>query len=168
MSAGEDKGRGKDEIPPCMMYVDKEGNWFHHGAPIIHRELLALFYKSLDVDEQGRYIITFKDQVCCLDVEDTPYVIVRTDFVSGSSRGGKERFILRLVDDTEEILAPETLWIGPEHVLYCKIRKGKYKARFSRPSYYQLAQYFQEEPQSDRYFLCVNDKKYYVREDPLK
>ncbi len=148
-----------------MIYVDKEGNWFHNDAPIIHREVLALFYESLDIDEQGRYIISFKGQICRLDVEDTPYVIVRTDFVSGSSHGEEDRFVLRFTDDSKEDLAPETLLIGPEHVLYCKIRGGKFKARFSRPGYYQLAQYFQEEPETGRYFLCLNDKEYYVEEN---
>ncbi len=165
MSARENKGGGHKELPPCMIYVDKEGNWFHNDAPIIHREVLALFYESLDIDEQGRYIISFKGQVCRLDVEDTPYVIVRTDFVSGSPQGEKDRFVLRFTDDSKEDLAPETLSIGPEHVLYCKIRGGKFKARFSRPGYYQLAQYFQEEPETGRYFLCLNDKEYYVEEN---
>lgn len=151
-----------------MIYVDKEGNWFHNDAPIIHRELLALFYKSLDVDEQGRYIIRFKQQVCLLDVEDTPYVIVRTDFVPASAPGDQDRFVLRLIDDSEETLAPETLWIGPEHVLYCKVRDGTLKARFSRPSYYQLGQYFQEEPETGRYFLSLNNTTYYIEKDPLK
>ncbi len=165
MSARENKGGGHKELPPCMIYVDKEGNWFHNDAPIIHREVLALFYESLDIDEQGRYIISFKGQVCRLDVEDTPYVIVRTDFVSGSPHGEKDRFVLRFTDDSKEDLAPETLLIGPEHVLYCKIRGGKFKARFSRPGYYQLAQYFREEPETGRYFLCLNDKEYYVEEN---
>jgi hypothetical protein len=168
MSARENKGSGHKELPPCMIRVDKEGRWFHKGAPIIHRELLALFYKSLDVDEQGRYVISLKEQVCLLDVEDTPYVIVRTDFVPGSAHGGEDRFVLRLIDNSEETLAPETLWIGAEHVLYCKVRDQKRKARFSRPSYYQLGQYFQEEPQTGRYFLSLNNTTYYIEKDPLK
>ena len=151
-----------------MIYVDKDGNWFHNGAPIIHREILALFYSSLDIDERGRYTIKVADQVCCLDVEDTPYIIVRTDLISGSSHGEKDRFVLRFNDDTEEELALETLWIGPGHVLYCKIRGGRFRARFSRPGYYQLAQYFQEEPETRRYFLLLNNKKYYVEGYSLK
>jgi len=147
-----------------MIYVDKEGRWFHKGAPIIHRGLLALFYKSLDMDEQGAYILKLEDQVCRLDVEDTPYVVVRTDFISGSADGDKDRFVLRLIDDTKEDLAPETLSIGPDHVLYCKIRGGKFRARFLRPSYYQLARYIQQEPDTGRYFVCLNNKKYDIKQ----
>lgn len=161
-------GRKDESPPPCMIYVDKEGSWFHKGAPIIHRELLLLFYRSLCLDERGLYIIKLGDQVCHLDVEDTPFVVLRTDFVRRGGDGETERFILHLVDDTKEELVPETLSIGPDHVLYCKIRKGKFKARFSRPSYYQLAQHVEEEPEKGRYFVSLNSKKYYLTPDVSK
>lgn len=74
-------------------------------------------------------------------------------------------FILHLIDGTKEELAPETLWIGPDHVLYCKIRGGKFKARFSRPSYYQLARYVYEEPETGRYLVCLSTKKYYLKQN---
>ena len=156
------RGQENPEPPPCMIYVDKDGAWFHKGAPIIHRELLLLFYQCLSVDELGRYIIKFNDQVCRLDVEDTPFVILSTDFVRAGAEEEKNRFILHLIDDTKEELALETLTIGPDNVLYCKIRNGKFKARFSRPSYYQLAQHVEEEPGTGRYFICPNNKKYYL------
>jgi len=156
------RGQENPEPPPCMIYVDKDGAWFHKGAPIIHRELLLLFYQCLSVDELGRYIIKFNDQVCRLDVEDTPFVILSTDFVRAGAEEEKNRFILHLIDDTKEELALETFTIGPDNVLYCKIRNGKFKARFSRPSYYQLAQHVEEEPGTGRYFICPNNKKYYL------
>ena len=162
MSAGEDKNGGYDEIPPCMIFVDKEGNWFHDGTPIIHRQLIADFFKSLDIDKDGRYIVRFKDQLCRLDVEDTPYVIVRTDFEPASSHEEKERFVLSFTDESKEYLDPLTLSVGPGHVLYCRIRDGKFRARFKRSAYYQLAQYFQEEPQKNRFFLRLNDEKFYL------
>jgi hypothetical protein len=166
-----EKPRRDQENPepsPCMIYVDKEGSWFHKGAPIIHRQLLLLFYQCLSVDERGQYIIKFKDQVCRLDVEDTPFVVLSTDFVSAGFEGDKNRFILHLIDDTKEELAPETLTIGSDHVLYCRIRGGKFRARFSRPSYYQLAQYVDEDPATGRYFVCLNNKKYYLTHDLSK
>jgi hypothetical protein len=161
MSATEDMVHDNKDIPPCMIYVDKEGKWFHKGAPIIHRDLLALFYQSLDLDKNGEYIIKFKDQICRLDVEDTPYVVQRTDLVSGSSPGEEDRFVLLLIDHSEEDLVPETLSVGPGHVPYCKIRGGKFKARFSRASYYQIAPYIQEDTETGQYFLALNEKSYY-------
>ena len=154
--------------PPCMIYVDKDGAWFHKGAPIIHRELVLLFYQSLCLDEYGHYIIKLKEQVCRLDVEDTPFVVVRTGFAAAAGDGEKDGFILHLIDDTKEELDPDTLSIGAAHVLYCKIRGGSFTARFSRPSYYQLAEYVQEEPETGRHFLSLNNKKYYVEKTPKK
>jgi hypothetical protein len=164
----EESGKGPEgsELPPCMMYVDKEGAWFHKGAPIIHRELLVLFYQCIRLDEESRYIIKFKDQVCRLDVEDTPFVILRTDFVPAGCDGEAERFVLHLIDHTKEDLVPESLSIGPDHVLYCKVKGEQFPARFSRPSYYQIAEYIQEELNTDRYFLYLNKKKYYVEKRP--
>jgi len=160
----EESGKGPQgsEVPPCMMYVDKEGAWFHKGAPIIHRELLVLFYQCIRLDEEGHYIIRFKDQICRLDVEDTPFVILRTDFVPPRHDGEAERFVLHLIDQSKEDLVPESLSIAPDHVLYCKVKGGKFTARFSRPSYYQIAKYIQEESETGRYFLCVNKKKHYI------
>ncbi|NVM20166.1 MAG: DUF1285 domain-containing protein [Desulfobacterales bacterium] len=158
-------GRQEQVLPSCMIYVDKEGSWFHKGAPIIHRELLFLFYRCLRVNEQGDYIIKFKDQVCRLDVEDTPFVVLRTDFIRAGSNGEKDLFILHLIDDTKEELVPETLSVGPDHVLYCKIRGGKFRARFSRPGYYQLAEHIREEPETGRYFVLLSNEKYYLKTD---
>ena len=164
MSGGKETAPKDDEIPSCTIFVDKEGQWFHHGAPIVHRDLIALFYQSLHVNEDGQYFIRFKGQVCRLDVEDTPYVIVRTDFVSGSSSGEKDRFVLHLIDNTKEELDPETLWIGPDHVMYCRIRHGRFKARFLRASYYQLARYVSLDPETEKFFLRLGGRKYYIRE----
>jgi len=57
-----------------MIYVDKDGNWFHKGAPLVHRGLIGFFYQLLDTDPQGCYIIRLQNQICWLEVEDTPFV----------------------------------------------------------------------------------------------
>jgi hypothetical protein len=145
-----------------MIYVDKEGTWFHKGAPIIHRELLLFFYQSLSLDDKGRYLLRLRDQVCALEVEDTPFVILRAEFVAADSEKEEERFMLRLIDDTREVLDPQTLSVGAGHVLYCKIRGGRFTARFSRPSYYQIAAHVEEDPVEGTYFLSLNDNRYYL------
>ena len=152
----------REKVPSCNMFVDKEGRWFHKGAPIIHSALIALFYQCLDVNEEGDYLIRLHGQVCRLDVEDTPFVIVRTDFVAGASPGEKDCLLLRLIDDTEEALDPETLFVGADHVMYCRIRDGKFRARFLRSSYYQLAEHIDHEPETGKYFLLLNTRKYYI------
>jgi hypothetical protein len=162
MTDALDKVQGENAIPSCMIYVDKEGAWFHKGVPIIHRGFLHLFYQSIRLDEQGRYIIKFHDQTCVLHVEDTPFVILRVTFVSRGGDEGKDRFMLHLIDGTREALDPETLTVGDDHVLYCKIRNRQFKARFSRPSYYQLAQHIQEDVASGRFYLSMDGNTYFI------
>jgi hypothetical protein len=170
VSDEQGKTHPQQDPPPCMIRVDKEGAWFHKGAPIVHRGLLELFYASIRLDQQGRYIIEFHDQTCFLDVEDTPFVVQRATFVRRKDGQGKDRFMLHLIDETEEALDPATLTVGAGHVLYCKIRQGHFTARFSRPSYYQLAQHIQQDPESHKFFISLNGTRYFIddqRLDPM-
>jgi hypothetical protein len=68
---------------------------------------------------------------------------------------------LRLIDNSEEDLVPETLSVGDEHVPYCKVKGGRFPARFSRAGYYQLAPYIHEDKQEGKYFLLLNDRHYF-------
>jgi hypothetical protein len=151
-----------------LIYVDKDGNWFHKGTPMIHKGLIQLFYASLDLDRQGRYTIQFGDQTCLLEVEDTPFVIVETDFVPGKGRNDRAVFMLRLVDGSQEILDPETLFIGAENVLYCRIKVGKFRARFARGAYYQLTRYIEENPNGEGFVLSINGILYPISAEDVQ
>lgn len=143
-----------------MIYVDKDGNWFHKGAPLVHRGLIGFFYQLLDTDPQGCYIIRLQNQICRLEVEDTPFVIVRTDFVSAERNMGRAAYMLRLIDGTQEELDPAGLFVGSENVLYCKVKEGRFKARFARCAYYQLAEYIRPDYEAGKYVLPLNHKTY--------
>ena len=144
-----------DDIPPCLIYIDKEGRWFHEGAEMIHREFIRLFYQHIEIDPQGRYIISWRGERCYVEVEDTPFVVWRVIRKDGASR-----FILYLSDDSQEDLKPDTLYVGEKNVLYCKVKDGAFIARFNRPSYYQLAEHIVEE--DGRYFLPHDGEKYLI------
>jgi hypothetical protein len=94
-------------------------------------------------------------------------VILRAEFSGAGGDEERDCFILHLIDDTKEELDPETLSIGADNVLYCTIRAGKFPARFSRPSYYQLVKHVEEEPETGRYFLSLNKKQYYLEANRL-
>ena len=145
-----------------MLYVDKEGQWFHKGEPLIHQGLIRLFYQYLDTDIEGCYIIRLQDQTCRLDVEDTPFVVARTDHIPPDKNLGRETFRLHIIDGTKEELDPDSLFVGANHVLYCKIRKGRFRARFSRSAYYQLAWYVREDQETGEYVLSLNGAAYPV------
>lgn len=150
----------RNDIPPCLIYIDKQGRWFHKGLEMIHREFIRLFYQHMEVDSQGRYVINWRGDKCYVEVEDTPFVVRRTTFEQGDK--DSSRFILFLSDDSQEDLSPETLFIGDSHVLYCKVKNRTFPARFDRSAYYQLAEYVEEE--NNMYFLPLNGKSYRLRE----
>ncbi len=145
-------------LPPCQIFINKEGLWYHEGAEMIHREFIKLFFENMELDSHGRYVIDWNDQRCYVDVEDTAFVVQR------AFHEDKNRFLLSLNDDTQEELDPETLLVGKQNVLYCRVKNGAFPARFNRAAYYQLAQYVEED--SGTFYLPGNGEKYVIAYAP--
>ena len=57
-------------------------------------------------------------------------------------------------------MSPDTLFVGQDNVLYCKVKTGVFPARFNRAAYYQLAEYIEEE--GENYYLPLNERKHYL------
>ena len=148
-----------DNVPPCLIFIDKEGRWFHNGVEMIHRETILLFYQHMSLDSLGRYIITWEGERCYVEVEDTPFVVRRARFMDSDQRN-RSRYILTLNDGTEENLSPDTLLVGVDNVLYCRVKDRAFPARFGRAAYYQLAQHMEERERI--YVLPLNGKDYMI------
>ncbi len=147
------------DIPPCRITIDKEGNWFYDGAEMIHEGIIRHFYRHMEVDSGGRYIINWQGQRCYLEVEDTPFIVTRALW-DDPGHTGESRVILYLNDGGREDLYPESLTVGEDHVLYCRVRDGGFPARFSRAAYYQFAEHIEEE--NGAFFLPLNGKRYII------
>jgi len=145
-------------IPSCMIFVAKDGKWYHEGAEIIHRPIFLWLIQSLEKTEDGLFILHLNNQKCYLDVEDTPLVVQQVNLIQASSEL-PEHMQLFLNDESQEILDPETLRISPENVLYCSVKNGQFPARFLRPAYYQLSQYITEDD-TGGFVLLLNNKRY--------
>ena len=148
------------DTPPCNISIDKEGRWFHKGVEMIHREFIRLFYQHMTLDSLGRYVIRLGGDCCYVEVEDAPFVVRRVVF-GDSDQANSSRFILFLSDDSREGLWPDTLYVGPDNVLYCRVKNRTFPARFGRPAYYQLTECIEEE--NGKYFLPLNGEKYIIR-----
>jgi hypothetical protein len=146
-------------LPPCMIFIDKDGRWYHEGAEMIRRDFIRLFYKNMELDSEGCYVINWNGERCWVEVEDTAFVVRRVVYQDGEPTGNA-RFVLNLSDDTEEELMPDTLCVGRDNVLYCRVKNRMFPARFNRASYYQLAEYIEEE--SESYYLTLNGNKYNI------
>ncbi len=148
-------------LPPCMIYVSKEGKWYHEGAEIIHRPIFLWMIQSLEKTEDGLFIVHLNNQKCYLEVEDTPLVVQQVDLIrEGSEKQAHLR--LTLNDESGEILDPDTLRINSESVLYCTVKNNQFPARFLRPAYYQIAENISEDG-SGGFVLVLDDKRYPIR-----
>jgi len=147
---------------PRAIYVDAEGDWYYQGNKIIHPNILEFFCEHLGLNADGSYVVEWQQSRCLLGVEDTPLVITRVDRRrAGGSE--KEEILLMLKHlPTQELLDPASLVVGKDHVLYCKVRSGQFPARFSRPAYYQLAEWIEEDPETGDYYLELNKHRHVI------
>jgi hypothetical protein len=143
--------------PPLR--IDKEGRWFFHDEEITHRKTYLLFSRNLARDESGQTILRIGQEQCPVEVEDAPFVVQTLEFVLAD--GGELKSIgLRLNDETQEPLDQETLRIGPENVPYCRVRSGKFEARFSRGAYQLLFPFIRQDEKENRFFITIGGKDY--------
>jgi hypothetical protein len=143
------------DIPPCNIRIDKEGNWYHKGLPIINKKIYLHLNQCLTRDPSGRYILSMNGEECYLEVEDTPFVV--QEVLASPNPNNPTSLVLKLNDGTEETLNTETLRVGQDDVMYCTVKEAGYEARLLRSAYYQLAQFLQQEGES--YFLVLGDNK---------
>lgn len=145
----------------CEIKIDKEGIWYYRGAHMFRKEILYVFFESLKIDESGRYFIEMGDECCSLDVEDTAFV-VRAVYRKRRGNDSEDRIDILLTDDSLEELDLGTLYVGKENVLYCAVKNGRFPARFSRNSYYQLAEFIEQEEKGNSFFINLNNEKYII------
>ena len=113
--------------------VDREGSWYHEDEEVTHEGILASLRDALQVDAMGHFIQIGPVRVP-VDVEDVPFSVVRLE-----PEG--DGLTLTLNDLSREPLDPTSLRLGAGDVPYCRIKGGKFEARFSRAAAWQLLQY---------------------------
>lgn len=140
--------------------VDREGDWYYQEDKITREDILELFLTNLRLASGGTYVIEWKGQRCALEVADTPFVVTRVDRLR-PNEGSHEQILIQM----KHLPDPETLdlltfRIGAGNVPYCTIREGRFRARFSRPAYYQLAAWIDCDPDTGAFYLELNDTRY--------
>jgi len=138
--------------------IDKEGNWFYGDAEMFRKDIVSLLAEHIKRDDHGRYFIDFQGEQAYIEVEDTPYVVTSIERIVDD---GKEAILLIMSHGSKDKLDPTTLLMNDDNVLYCTVKDGL-PARFRRQSYYQLAKFI-EMGEDGRYFLNLNNKKYYIK-----
>jgi uncharacterized protein len=141
--------------------IDKEGIWYYRGAHMFRKEILCVFFENLKIDECGKYLIELGEERCYLEVEDTAFVVSAVHKMK-LPQDNQECIYVILTDDSMEKLDLNTLQFDRNNVPYCMVKEGKFKSRFSRKSYYQLAEFIEEAKNGKGFFIRLNGKKYVI------
>ncbi|MFH0812922.1 MAG: hypothetical protein V2A69_08805 [Pseudomonadota bacterium] len=145
-------------IQDCHIRIDKEGNWFYNSQPITNENIYLYFNQHLVKDSEENCFLKIKDQVCLLEVEDTPYIIKHINIINELP----PKIKVLLNDKTTEILPWDQVWIKGDRQIYCLVKNGQFKARFNRNSQFELGDALQFDPERERYYLEVGGKNYYL------
>ncbi len=107
--------------------IDRDGTWFHDGAPIKREALTKLFAdRALKIDEEGNYWLQTPFEKYPVEVEDVPFVVV--DYEGFDFRTNLAEVIS---------LNDKTNWELRDGIPYVEIRNGLF-ARIGRAVLYNL------------------------------
>lgn len=132
--------------------IDREGAWLHEDEEITHAGILANLWSNLRVDAGGHFLQLGPLRIP-VEVPGAPFVVVRVE------REGVA-LLLTLGDQTREPLRPETLRLGAGEVPYCRVKDGRFEARFSRAATYQLLGFMESGESGAAATLVVDEARY--------
>jgi len=88
-----------------------------------------------------------------VEVEDAPFAVVRFE-------ADGDGFALWLSDGSREALDPGSLRLRAGDVPYCRVKDGRFEARFRRAAAWQLLQYVEAQPEDGPPTLTVGGRCY--------
>lgn len=142
-----DGGGNSETCADLGIRIDREGVWYHGGAPIHRRSLIALLGSALHRADNGDYVIVLPTERGRIEVEDAPFLGVEIF----ATREGAGRIVsLRTnmdeivpIDDDHPLRVvsdPETGEPAP----YVEVRAGL-EAKLTRAAFYDVVGLGQEE-----------------------
>ena len=93
-----------------------------------------------------------------VQVDDAPFVVVRAE--AGPE---PEAVALHLSDGSQEPLDTGTLVLDRRGVPYCRVKDGRFRARFSVPAWLQLAGRVEDDPGSGEPALILGGRRITIR-----
>ena len=147
-----------DATPYLKLFIDKDGKWFQNNAEIVHPNVYAIFCQALETTPDGGYQVRIGREICRVEVEDAPFVVQRV------FEKNDNQLFMQLNDGSEEEFSPDPFYIGKDNVPYTEVKGRTFKARFSRPAYYQLAEHITE--REGEYYLNIGDRLDRIRFEP--
>lgn len=135
--------------------MDNEGHFWHEGIEMDDPGTLQSFMTTMEPLPNGCFKVLCQGEECHVVAQDVPYVIKGLHFFA-------DHIELIFSGGYKEALDPSTLFVGPLNVLYCKVREGRFTARFNRGSYLEMARKIQFDPRKKYFYLSMSDQKYRI------
>ncbi len=135
--------------------VDREGRIFHDGTEIVDPATLRFFLLALQRTPDGRWLAMCQGERNWFESPDTPFVVQRLGIDAADGHLGAVK--LWFAGDYHEPLDAATL----EHdglQLFCRVRKGAFRARFGRIAMQQIGAWITEE--RGHPILALGDRRY--------
>ena len=132
--------------------IDRDGGWFHEGDEVSHEGILASLREGLQVDGAGHFLQLGPVRVP-VEVDDAPFAVVHFEAAA-------DGFALWLIDGSREALEPGTLRLRQGDVPYCRVKGGRFEARFSRAAAWQLLQHVDAQSGGGPPMLVVGGRRY--------
>ena len=138
-------------------YMDKEGRIWHEGTEITDPRFALQILKNLQSTAEG-LLAKCQGEKCFFQVEDVPYVV--QDVALYKDEGELQQVDLIFPGGYTERLNPATLFVSPENVLYCSVREGAFRARFTRNSFFRLTPFITEDTANHAYHLQIEGRRF--------
>jgi hypothetical protein len=111
--------------------LDENGTFWHDGERITRPKMVQAFFSWIRRHpDDGRFILENGYDWTYFEVRDVPF-IVRTLSIPPEGGSAPSRAFVVLSDGSKEELDPATLTVGPQEVVYCRVKGGEFEARFS-------------------------------------
>lgn len=128
------EGRSRES----SIVLDRTGRFWHDGEPVEHANMARAFAKWIGVHpDDGRYILSNGFDWTYFTVVDVPYFVRGLSDVDGAPH-------IRLSDDSEEVLELDSLEVGADGAVYCRVKGGRFEAKFTPGAQTKLAPWLVE------------------------
>ena len=139
--------------------MDKEGRWFSSQGEITHPGVKR-YFQSILHERDGKYMLDNGREQIPVKAEGFIFFV---EAIREREWKGKPWIWLVINDGTEEPLKVESLRLLPDNSFVCSIKNGRFKAKFTLSSYWQLVEHIVEE--NGRFYIKIGDELYPVMEE---
>jgi uncharacterized protein len=140
--------------------ITRDGEWLDDGEDVTHPGILANLWENLRVDADGHYLQVGPARIP-VEVDDAPFVVVRLA-VEG------DRAVITLNDLTREPLAVDTLTFDAAGVPHCRVKDGRFAARWSRAATYQLLERVEHTEVAPQATLIIGGERHSIPPPPTR